>query len=145
MSAENTLQRLRQFLLLVVAAIFIGTIFELILLGHTEESQQWIPFIASFLGLVMIGWVWKSATENSLKTLRWIMLGICLVSLLGMYFHFSGNFFFALEINPSMTWTEAIWPAMTGSYPFLAPGILFLAGILGIAATYRHPELLGQD
>ncbi|WP_138431081.1 hypothetical protein [Fodinibius saliphilus] len=141
MSAEYTLQRLRQFLLLIVAAIFIGTAFELILLGHTEESKQWTPFLASFVGLVIVGWVWKSASENSLKTLRWVMGGICLVSFLGMYYHFSGNFMFTLEINPSMTWTEAIWPAMTGSYPFLAPGILFIAGILGIAATYQHPKL----
>jgi hypothetical protein len=31
--------------------------------------------------------------------------------------------------------------ALTGAAPLLAPGVLALAGVLAIAATYYHPAL----
>jgi len=139
MSDQATLQRLRQFLLGVVAFIFIGSVFELILLEHYEETLQWVPFITSSIGFLSVVTVWSYPGNTSIKSLRLIMIGISVVSLWGMYLHFIGNLEFTREINPSFTLRESIWPAMKGSSPLLAPGILFLAGILGIAATYKHP------
>lgn len=141
MAQSEVAQRLRRFLLGVVAVIFIVTVFELILLEHTEEMLQWIPFVASGVGLFSVAGVWYLPSRRSLKILRWTMSAIAITSFVGVYLHFSGNLAFALEINPSYSVSEAIWPAMKGSYPLLAPGILFLAGILALAATYRHPLL----
>lgn len=134
-------QQLRSFLLGVAAFIFIGTIAELYLLEHYEESQQWIPIILSIVGFFISATAWRKPSRKILTTLRWVMGLIALASLYGMYLHFMGNYQFTLEINPSFSATEAIWPAIKGSYPLLAPGILFLSAILGFAATYRHPEL----
>lgn len=140
--AERTVeQRLRQFLLAVAAFIFVGTVFELILLDHTEQMFQWIPFVVSGIGFGMIVTAWKAPKAFTFKLLRWIMVIVALSSLVGIYMHFSGNLAFTREINPSYTIWESLWPALKGSYPLLAPGILFLAGILGIAATYKHPLL----
>lgn len=141
MAERTTEQRLRQFLLSVAAFIFIGTIFELILLEHTEEILQWIPFVVSSIGLGIIVVAWYIPKMIIFKILRWIMFGVTLSSFVGVYLHFSGNLAFTREINPSFTLAESLWPAMKGSYPLLAPGILFLAGILSLAATYQHPAL----
>lgn len=141
MSQRTVLQQLRRFLLGVVAFIFIVTVFELILLDHTEETLQWIPFIASGIGLLATVGAWIAPSLTAVRILRWVMVGVVLTSLVGMYLHFTGNLAFTREINPSFTLSESIWPAMKGSYPLLAPGILFLAGILGLAATHRHPVL----
>jgi hypothetical protein len=35
--------------------------------------------------------------------------------------------------------------ALMGANPLLAPGILALAGVLAIAATYHHPALRKTD
>lgn len=141
MSQRLVLQQLRRFLLGVVAVIFIVTVFELILLEHTEETLQWIPFIVSGIGLLATLGAWIAPSQAAIRTLRWVMVGVALSSFVGVYLHFSGNLAFTREINPSFTLSEAIWPAMKGSYPLLAPGILFLAGMLGLAATYQHPAL----
>lgn len=141
MTDQVILQRLRRFLLGVVAFICVGTIFELLLLDHTEETLQWIPFIFSAIGIVSVSAVWVAPKTGSVKILRWVMVGMAAASLLGMYLHFSGNLAFTREINPSFSLMESILPAMKGSYPLLAPGILFLAGMLGAAATYKHPAL----
>ena len=142
MNQSDILQRLRQFLLGVVAVIFIITPFELLLLGHTEELLQWVPFVVSAVGLITVGGAWFSPGRITITALRWVMVVVALSSFVGVYLHFSGNLAFTMEINPSFSVADAIWPAMKGSYPLLAPGILFLAGILGLAVTYRHPSLI---
>lgn len=139
MSDQPTLQRLRRFLLGVVAVIFLITPFELVLLEHTEELLQWIPFVVSGMGLLAVAGVWFLPEKRTLIIFRWVMAAVALSSFVGMYLHFSGNLAFTREINPSFSFWESIWPAMKGSSPLLAPGILFLAGILGIAVTYKHP------
>ncbi len=142
MSEADVAQRLRRFLLGVVVAILAVTPFELLLLEHTEELLQWIPFGVSGLGLLAVAGAWFKPSMVSLKILRWVMGVVALSSFVGMYLHFSGNLAFTMEINPSYSVSEALWPAVKGSYPLLAPGILFLAGVLGLAATYKHPILI---
>ncbi len=73
--------------------------------------------------------------------MRVIMVLVVLSSIVGIYMHFSRNLAFTHEINPSFSLGEAILPALKGSYPLLAPGVLFLAGILALAAAYRHPKV----
>lgn len=141
MSQEKVSQQLRRFLLGVVAVILLVTVFELILLDHTEEPLQWIPFIVSGLGFLAVVGAWIAPGLTTIRILRWVMIAVALSSLVGVYLHFSGNLAFTREINPSFTFSQSIWPAMKGSFPLLAPGILFLAGILGLAVTYRHPAL----
>ncbi len=134
-------QWFRHFLMAVVAFIFIGTAFELILLEHYLKAFQFIPYILSGLGLVSLIAAWFYPSRSSLLALRWMMVVVAVGSLFGMYQHFSGNLVFVREINPSFTLIEALWPAIKGGNPLLAPGILFLAGVLGGAATYRHPVI----
>lgn len=143
MQSTSFEQRLRRFLLAVTAAIFIGSVFELILIGHYEETLQWTPFLVSAIGFVTIVGVWFAPGRTMLLVLRWVMVITMVASLLGMWQHFSGNLAFTREINPSFTLSESIWPAMKGSYPLLAPGILLVAGVLGFAATWKHPVLRG--
>ncbi|HEX6983356.1 MAG TPA: hypothetical protein VF181_11400 [Balneolaceae bacterium] len=134
-------QRFRRFLLAVTGFIFIGTVLELILLEHFQEAIQFTPFILCGAGLLTVVVAWAAPNRFTLLALRWVMAAVALGSLFGMYQHFSGNLAFTMEINPTFTTTEALWPAIKGSYPLLAPGILLIAGLLGIAVTYRHPEL----
>jgi putative flippase GtrA len=143
MDSKTAEQRLRRFLLAVTAAIYLGTIFELVLIGHYQETLQWTPFLISDIGFIILLVVWFKPSKKALVVLRWVMILTALGSLLGVYLHFTGNLAFTREINPSFTLAESIWPAMKGSYPLLAPGILFLAAVLGCAATWKHPLLRG--
>jgi hypothetical protein len=125
----------------VAAFIFVGNVAELYLLDHYEQTQQWIPIILSTVGFLVLIAAWRNPGHKMLVSLRWLMGLTALASLYGMYLHFSGNYSFEQEINPSFTAVEAIWPAIKGSNPLLAPGILFLGAILAMAGTYKHPAL----
>jgi hypothetical protein len=52
-----------------------------------------------------------------------------------------GNFTFWQEVQPDSTSWELIVETFKGGIPVLAPGILTLGSVIGLAATYKHPSL----
>lgn len=141
MDSNNILQRLRIFLLLIAAAIFIGTPIELWFTEHFKSPVQFIPFILSGLGLlaVAIALIWTK--RSSLLSLRVVMIVVIMGSALGLYEHLAHNLAFELDIRPNSTLGAVFIDALSGASPLLAPGILALGAVLAIAATYYHPAL----
>jgi hypothetical protein len=76
-----------------------------------------------------------------LLALRVVMALVVLGSLVGVYLHVESNLLFLREITPNATLREAVFGALGGANPLLAPGILALAAVLALAATYYHPAL----
>jgi len=144
MNAEQTLARLRQFLLATAAVMYLGTVVELIALGHFKEPLQWIPFGLCALGLVVTGLAWRSPQRQVLLGVRWIALVITLGSLFGIYEHLENNFSFYREIHANATALELLTHTLGGASPLLAPGTLALAAILAVAATYEDRILNAQ-
>ena len=118
----------------------IGTLGELLLLGHYEEIFQLIPVLLLTTSLSVLAlWTIVGKPGTILRVFQLSML-LCLVTGgLGMYLHFSSNVEFELEINPSAAGGELIWDALTGAMPTLAPGSMLQLGLIGLLYTYRHP------
>lgn len=134
-------QRLRRFLFVLSGFIFIGSIVELALTEHFEDTVQLIPFILCGLGTVIVGVVLVQPQYKILIILRVLMAIIFLGSLFGIYEHLEHNIHFALEIQPTASLGDVFFEAFGGANPLLAPGILALGAILAMAATYYHPML----
>jgi hypothetical protein len=66
---------------------------------------------------------------------------IAICSLIGFYEHMSNNLAFQMEIQPNATTGEYIQAMLEGANPVLAPGILTLGAVIGLAATYQHRML----
>ena len=66
---------------------------------------------------------------------------VALGSLFGLYEHITNNVEFYLEIHPQATILETVAAALGGANPLVAPGILALAAIMAVSATYAHPAL----
>jgi hypothetical protein len=62
-------------------------------------------------------------------------------SLVGLYEHIANNIGFQLEVSPGSTIAQLISAALGGASPLLAPGILAVAAVLALAATYAYPAL----
>lgn len=139
MSDAVVLSRLRLFLFVIAAGLFTGSAAELVLLGHWEDPVQFIPFGLCGLGLIVLGWVLLRPSRPAIVALRISMVLIVAGSLFGIYEHVSNNFAFEMEIYPNEAVTDALVHAFGGANPLLAPGILGLAALLAIAATYYHP------
>ena len=138
-------QRLRTFLLGLAGWMCIGTIVELFLAKHTEDPIQFLPFLLCGMGLIaVVAALWRPQ-RGILIALRGVMGLLMLGSLFGMYEHLASNFAFELEMRPSAVWSDVWFQALRGAAPLLAPGILALAAIIAIAATYAHPALVRRE
>ncbi|MBT7402073.1 MAG: hypothetical protein HN774_12965 [Bacteroidetes Order II. Incertae sedis bacterium] len=127
----------RQFLLILAGIVYLMTPVELLLSNHMEGFIQWMPFGACLLGLLGIVYFHLSPSVTSLKVFRSVMIVSVLTSLFGMYEHLEHNMAFELEIRPNAIWTDVILEAITGASPMLSPGILILAGVIGLASAYK--------
>jgi hypothetical protein len=141
MTAKIIEGRLRLFLLGLAGFLCVGTAVELWLAEHTKELIQLLPFILCGLGLAVIVAVWLRPHRRTIWVLRIVMGLVTLGSLFGIFEHVEGNFNFALEIRPNLAMSEALWEAVRGAAPLLAPGILALTALIAVAATYYHPAL----
>jgi len=127
--------------LLLAAAVYPGTIVELILERHYDKLLQFVPFVlcaAAFLTLVV---VIVKATPVTIWAMRLVMLTMFPVTLLGMWEHLDGNMDFQRDIRPNAGAWELFTNAIHGAAPLMAPGILALAAGVALIATYRHPAL----
>ncbi len=145
MTDKVIVERLRLFLLSLSGLMCLGTIAELWLAEHTKEVIQWLPFILCGLGLVVIIAVWLRPNLATIWTLRGTMAVTMLGSLIGIYEHLTSNLEVVNEVKPNLTGLAALWQAARGAAPLMAPGILALAAIIALAATYYHPALSGTE
>ena len=141
MNSEKSLARIRQFLLIISAAVFIMTVTELFFLSHWTETIQLLPFALSGWGLIVLGMAYFKPSPTTINVLRWSMIVIGLCSLIGIYEHMANNLGFQMEIQPNATPWELIMATLEGANPVLAPGILMLGAAIGWTAAYQHSAL----
>jgi predicted CDP-diglyceride synthetase/phosphatidate cytidylyltransferase len=138
MSAAEVLRQLRRFLLMLSVALFSGALIELWLVGHTEDWIQWLPFALSIAGVAIVLWMMFRPDKRSVKALRLCMILVALGSLFGIYQHVTGNIAFERELQPNASAAQLISRGLQGGNPLLAPGILGIAALLALSATYRY-------
>ena len=136
-----TLTALRRFLLIVLFASVVGTLLELVLLGHTEDTWQFVPIVLLGLAIPIIAWHWLSQSRASLRALQAAMLLFVASGGLGVILHYKGNVEWELEGDAGMSGIELFVEAMMGAVPSLAPGTMALLGAVGLAYAFRHPAL----
>lgn len=141
MNDAAVLSRLRQFLLVVSALLFVGALVELWLINHSESFSQLIPFALCGLGLVAVILTMVRPRRFALLALRACMGLVASGSLFGVYQHLENNLEFHRELHPNASTGDLLLGALSGANPLLAPGILALTAALAVAATYHHPSL----
>ena len=145
MNSDTLVSRYRTFLLVVSGFSCLFTVVELWLEEHTGSPSQLLPFILCALGAAVVAVALFRPGRNAIRALR-IVMGVTLFgSLFGLYEHIEHNWEFAREIRPNATFSVLLNDTLHGGNPLLAPGILALAAILAIAATYFHPALQTQS
>lgn len=132
---------LRLFLLGLVLLGILATTAELILLEHTEEPAQWLPLALLGAGLVAAVAAGARPGPATLRAFQVLMAGFVLAGGLGLWFHYRGNVEFELEMYPGLKGLELFRKSLSGATPALAPGMMSHLGLLGLAFTYRHPDL----
>jgi hypothetical protein len=122
----------------------IGTLTELILLGHIEGWQQFIPVgLLSFSLILYILHSWLKASWIWMA-LR-IMFTLCILSgLLGTFFHLRSNLDFEKEMYPSMDASTLLLESLSGAIPALAPGSMIVVGLVGFLYLMNQSNIKYQ-
>jgi hypothetical protein len=138
-SADTSLV-LRRFVLAIVILGLLGTVTELVLLEHYEDSLQIVPLVFIGLALVTIVGHLVVPRAGSVWLLRAVM-GVLVVSgVLGVVLHYRGGLEFQLEMDPTQSgWDLFAKVLHAKAPPALAPGVMTQLGLLGLVYTYRHP------
>lgn len=140
-SRPDTLAIVRAVLLLALVIGMAGTIIELFLLEHTEDTWQWTPIVLLGLGLLVLAWYGLTKGRASVHTFRAVMVLFLASGALGVWLHYRGNVEFELEMYPDLSGWALFKDSMMGATPALAPGTMIQIAIVGLAWAFRHPAL----
>jgi hypothetical protein len=136
-SGTKNLELLRVFILGVLALGLVGTVIELVLLGHYEEPLQFVPLVLIAAAIAALVWQVIRPSAASLLTLQIVMLMHVLAGFVGIVAHFYGSAEYQLELNPQMPMSELIDKVLRAKAPpLLAPGMMIQLGLLGLAYVY---------
>jgi hypothetical protein len=135
----QALARLRAILLGTLAFGVIGMTVELLLLGHVESTSQWIPVVLLGASAVLLAWHAAAPSRTTVRVLQAAMVLFIVTGGIGVGLHYDGNVEFELEMAPDAQGLELISRTLTGATPVLAPGMMTLLGLVGLAVVYRHP------
>ncbi len=138
---NNTLEKLRLFILGVFLFSMIGTGTELILLDHMEDTWMWVPLVLMASSLLVIAIYGVLRTPMVLRVFRGIMILFVISGVVGTWLHYKGNVEFELEMYPALEGLELFWESITGATPALAPGAMIQLGLIGLIFTFKHPKL----
>lgn len=141
------LARLRQALLAIFLLGALGAGVELLLVGHTESWQQWVPL--ALIGLSLLALLLQAVVPTAVtaRIFQATMFLFMLGGGAGVILHYQGKAEFKLESNPALSGMELFREAIMGAAvpPVLAPGFMILLGLLGLAYAYQHPALLNTN
>ena len=135
--------RWRSRIMVLLACGYLGTGAELWLLDHMEGFWQKVP-----LGLVMIGLLGLAVQSLGRCAYRFFQAAMVLSIVggaVGMFLHFDGNLEFERELNPSVQGAAMVWNTLKGATPALAPGMMILLGMLGLATAAPNYRALKHE
>ncbi|MGE3887581.1 MAG: hypothetical protein AB7H81_14200 [Vicinamibacterales bacterium] len=144
--AQPAVVVLRRSILAVFVLGVVGSLTELLLLGHDEDLRQFIPLVLFGVALALLAWAAATHARPAFLAFRATMALFIVAGLVGSWLHFQANREFQLEVDPSLAgWALLAEALQAKSPPALAPGVMVQLGLLGLAWTFRHPRLESQD
>jgi hypothetical protein len=135
---DDTLRRVRRWILFVLVVGMTGSGAELLLTGHYEEAWQTIPVILVAVSLAVIVWHVASRSLASVRSLQLTMVLCVAAGALGVVLHFRGAADFQLEMDPTISRSTLFQKVIrVKAPPVLAPGVMVQLGLLGLAYAHR--------
>jgi hypothetical protein len=137
---DRAASSIRSFVLALFVIGAVGTVVELLLIGHHEDSWQLAPLFLLVVSVIVAVWAGASGASAPVRAFQLTAVLLMAVGAIGLWLHWRANSEFEAEVSPSLTGLAFVWKAVRGaSPPSAAPGTLIHLGLLGLAYAYRHP------
>ena len=136
------MERLRRILLVLFILGTAATAADLALVEHYEDTWQLTPFALLALAATGAATCLITPSHAPVRVFRWSLMLLMAGGVIGTWLHYDGNIEFEREVSPDLAGFALFLKAVKGaSPPSVAPLSLIHLGLLGLAATYRHPAL----
>ena len=131
---------LKQVIVLAFLFIMIGTLLELYLLNHYENTLQLIPVFCIAIALINSGVVFFRRSKVTSNIFKGVLLLTSLSGIYGVFLHLQANYEFEQEIKPSANFWELFLESISGAFPALAPLSMVVLALIG----YSYLILINQ-
>lgn len=127
--------KVNRLLMLTLVFMALGTLAELILIDHYEDTWQLIPILLIGISILLfILLKWKPSMV--LTSLFRVFMALCILSgLLGTWLHLNANMEFEAELHSSASSWSVFINSLSGALPTLAPGSMIVFGLIGYSQT----------
>ena len=144
-AGADRIELLRRWILAVMVLGLLGTITELVLLGHYEQPLQFVPLALIVAAMAVLAWEWRQRDTASRRAVQIVMGLFVLAGFAGFVAHFVGSAEYQLELNPDMSNWELLDKILHAhAPPLLAPGMMLWMGLLGLAYAYTDIRYRGS-
>jgi hypothetical protein len=138
----DRIELLRRWILIILVLGLLGTVTELVLLGHYEQPLQFVPLVLIVAALGVLWWEFRRHDGASRRATQIVMALFVLAGFGGFAAHFYGSAEYQLELNPDMSNWELLEKILRAKAPpLLAPGMMLQLGLLGLAYVFSDPKL----
>lgn len=107
--AAGTLRVVRRILLVILVLGIVGTAAELLLLGHFEKLDQWIPLALLAAGIAVLAWDALNPGRAQRPSAAGHDGPVHPERRRGIVLHYKANVEFQRELNPSIQARELFW------------------------------------
>lgn len=128
---NSNLKRISQLVSIVFLFMLIGTILELYLLGHYEDTLQLFPILCIALSLFLMVVLVFTKALIAIRAFKLVLVLTALSGLYGTYLHLQANFEFEYDMTPSASKWELFRESLSGALPALAPLSMVVLALIG--------------
>ena len=122
---------LKHVILYTLIFFLLGSLTELYLIKHYEDTTQTIPIFCIGLSLASLIMLYLKVSKLTIILFKLSLFVISLVGLSGVFFHLNSNYEFEKEMRPNSTSLDLFIESLSGALPALAPLNLVLLAMVG--------------
>ena len=131
---------LKQVIVLAFLFMMIGTLLELYLLNHYEDTLQLIPVFCIAIALINSIFIYFKRSKVTFNIFKVVLFLTSLSGLYGVFLHLQANYEFEQEVTPTANFWELILESISGAFPALAPLSMVVLALIG----YSYLILINQ-
>ncbi len=133
----------KRVILLALLFIMIGSLLELYLLDHYEDTLQFIPIFFIGIGLINLFVLFFQKSKLLKSLFKWILILISLSGFYGVFLHLQANYEFEQEMKPTANFGDLFLESLSGALPTLAPLSMVVLALIGysyLILTHKKNE-----
>ena len=131
---------LKQVIVLAFLFMMIGTLLELYLLNHYEDTLQLIPVFCIAIALINSIFIYFKRSKVTFNIFKVVLFLTSLSGLYGVFLHLQANYEFEQEVTPTANFWELFLESISGAFPALAPLSTVVLALIG----YSYLILINQ-